>query len=361
MYDTIPNAGLFRSGTLAETDVYELHAPQFTNRYFILSHAGTRRLMASPEVVGYDSYLAMLPPTLAGLHLLYPEGGADLDILTILRGGLNYPMEEACYRSGIRVRDIHFLSCERIIEDHVIRGLDIKYEKVRATADRTLLLGDIVATGDTLRLCMEAVFDLFHRKGGSLRKVILFTIGGTRAVALLEALTARARTLFPGFQNFECFFYEGAFTVYGNKGVSGINTPDIDFGWQGGVISPEFRRYILERPDALLEKCIIYDGGARRYEIPVHFHEVLEYWEGIPARAERIDPVALVCEKLGCDGPQAFDAWRDGCCFRALPEADLRPLWEAQQRLLAAAPSLPLRALAERRVQELKGILTRYE
>ena len=352
---------MFRSGTLAETDVYEMHAPGLSNRYFVLSHAGTRRLMASPEVVGYDSYLAMLPPTLAGLHLLYPEGGGDLDILTILRGGLNYPMEEACHRTGIRVRDIHFLSCERIISDGKILGLDIKYEKVRATPDRTLLLGDIVATGDTLRLCLDAVFNLFQRKGGSLRKIILFTIGGTRAVSLLEDLTLRARELFPTFQGFECFFYEGIFTVYEDKGVSGINTPDIDFGWQGGIVSPEFRRYILEQPATLLEKCIIYDGGARRYEIPVHFHEVLEYWEGILARAERIDPSALVCEKLGCAGPQAFDAWRDGCRFRDLPDDGLRPLWEAEQRLLAAAPALPLREIAQKRVNDLKSILKHYE
>ena len=361
MYYTIPNASLFRSGTLADTDVYAVHAPNLVNRYFILSHAGTRRLMASPEVVGYDSYLAMLPPTLAGLHLLYPAGGGDLDILTILRGGLNYPMEEACHRTGIRVRDIHFLSCERIIENHEIKGLDIKYEKVRATPDRTLLLGDIVATGDTLRLCLDAVFELFHRKGGSLRKIILFTIGGTRAVGLLEDLTVRARTLFPDFQGFECFFYEGVFTVYEDKGASGINTPDIDFGWQGGIVSPEFRRFILDDPDTLLEKCIIYDGGARRYEIPVHFHEVLEYWEGILERAGLIDPLALVCEKLGCDGPQDFEAWREGCRFGKLPEDGLQELWAAEQALIARAPELPLREIAERRVYELKSILQHYE
>ena len=29
---------------------------------------------------------------------------------------------------GIRVRDMHFLSCERVIQDHVITGLEIKYE-----------------------------------------------------------------------------------------------------------------------------------------------------------------------------------------------------------------------------------------
>ena len=37
----------------------------------------------------------------------------------------------------------------------------------------------------------------------------------------------------------------------------------------------------------LFEKCIIYDGGARRYEIHEHVEEVLEFWEGIKERQLR--------------------------------------------------------------------------
>ena len=112
------DASLHFVGLQDDTSVYELRQAQFSNKYFILSSTGTRRLMAFPEVVGFDSYLSMLPATVAALrHLTHQGKGGDVDILTILRGGLNYPIEEACYRSGIRVRDIHFVSCERIIED----------------------------------------------------------------------------------------------------------------------------------------------------------------------------------------------------------------------------------------------------
>ncbi|MBP5332670.1 MAG: hypothetical protein J6Y66_00670, partial [Bacteroidales bacterium] len=79
--------------------------------------------MAFPEVIGFESYLAMLPETIAALRYLFPSGSeGDVDILTILRGGLNYPIEEACHRVGIRVRDMHFISCERRIEEHIITG-----------------------------------------------------------------------------------------------------------------------------------------------------------------------------------------------------------------------------------------------
>ena len=359
--DYLQGARLQFVGLHYETSLYELHGPQFTNRYYILSGAGTRQLMAFPEVVGFDSYQAMLPATVAALRLLFPGAGGDVDILTILRGGLNYPVEEACARNGIRVRDIHFVSCERIIENHIITGLDIKYEKIRVSKDRVLVIGDIIATGDTLRLCLSQVVDRFRRRGGSIRKIIFFTIGGTRAIDLMEEMTEQIRTYFPEFEGFECFFYEGIFTVYEDQGATGINVPDIDFGWKGGAVAPEFRRYILDHPYSILEKGIIYDGGARRYEIPLHFHEALEYWERILGRANSIDPVKLVGEKLGYDKPLAYSSWLETTHFQALTEESLQQLWADETQLLEKAAALSLENIATQRIQAIQSILQQYE
>ncbi len=362
MSSTLRNASLHYVGSQQDTSIYELRALQFLNRYFIISGAGTRHLMASPEVVGFDSYSAMLPETVAALRYLFPSGSeGDVDILTILRGGLNYPIEEACHQVGVRVRDMHFVSCERTIEDHVITGLDIKYEKIRITRDRTLVIGDIIATGDTLRLCLDQVLDRFRRKGGSIRKIIFFTIGGTRAIPLMERMTERICAYFPEFEGFQCFFYEGIFSVYKDKGVSGINVPDIDFGWNDGVVSPEFRKYVMEHQDALFEKCIIYDGGARRYEIPVHFEEVLDYWKGMLERADQIDMQALVNEKLGYDGPLDYSVWLLMTNLGTLPQEGLQQIWEAEQELCRKASSMSLKELAERRIYEITQISRNYE
>ena len=361
MLNPLKDASLRLAGLSGDTTLYELSAPQFKSRFFIVSHAGTQRLMAYPEVVGFDAYLAMLPATTTAMGHLFPQGG-DLDILTILRGGLNYPVEEACHRCGIRVRDIHFLSCERVIVDQAITGLDIRYEKMRATHDRMLVIGDIIATGDTLRRCLSEVISHFREKDGSIRRIIFFTIGGTQAISLMEEMTPRIREVFPGFEGFDCFFYEGIFTVYRDKGASGINTPDIDFGWKDGLVSPEFRGYVLDRPETLLEKCIIYDGGARRYEIPIHFHEVLDYWNGIVRRADRIDPVLLVREKLGYDAPLPFDEWLEINHFQNLPDtARLKAVWEKECALASRAATLPLRQIAEKRVRAIQSILKQYE
>ena len=259
------------------------------------------------------------------------------------------------------MRDIHFVSCERIIENHIITGLDIKYEKIRVGRDRTLVIGDIIATGDTLRLCLSQVVDRFRRRGGSIRKIIFFTIGGTRAIDLMEKMADDIRAVFPEFEGFECFFYEGIFTVYEDPGATGINVPDIDFGWKGGCVTPEFRRFVLGHPYSLLEKCVIYDGGARRYEIPVHFHEALEYWEGVWGRADRIDPVALVGEKLGYDQPLSYEDWLAVNHFTELPETGLLDLWNEEMALLENAAALSLEAIAHQRINAINAILKQYE
>ena len=358
MITPLDGTSLHYAGLMGDTGIYELRGPALRNRYYLLSGPGSRQLLAYPEIVGFPCYTALLDETVAALHHLLSNGlGGDLDIFTILRGGLNYPLEEAAFRCGIRVRDMHFVSCERIAENHVIKGLEIKYDKIHTSRDRVLAIGDILATGDTLRHCFEHLMRKFLQEGGSIRCIIFFTIGGTRAFRLMEELSTKLSAIFAGFEGIDCFFFEGAFTVYEDKGVSGINHPDIDFGWKDGVVTPEFRRFIVERPDALLEKCIIYDGGARRYQLPVHFAEVLEYWEGIRDRAALIDTRALLEEKLGYAGPIEFEDWLDITHLNGLE--NLGPLWADEQELLQR--DIDLYALALRRIDSINNLKKQYE
>ena len=118
---------------------------------------------------------------------------------------------------------------------------------------------------------------------------------------------------------------------------------------------------MLDRPDALFEKCIIYDGGARRYEIPVHFEEVFEYWHGILERVDQIDMKALVSEKLGYEGPLDYAVWLLVTSLGTLPQEGLRELWEQEQELCRRAGELSLKEIAERRIKEITFISNNYE
>ena len=369
MISALNGASLRRVGLNGGTSLYELHSSQLHNRYYILSGPGSRELEAFPEVVGFACYTALLDEMTDAFKYLLSNGlGEDIDLFTILRGGLNYPLEEAASRCGIRVREINFVSCERVIENHEIKGLEIKYDKIRPSHGCTLAIGDILATGDTFRYCFNHLMEQFRQHGGSIRRIVFFTIGGTRAFGLIESMATQLRALYPEFEGIDCFFFEGAFTVYEDKGASGVNVPNIDFGWKGGIVAPEFRRFIVDHPDALLEKCIIYDGGARRYEIPVHFDEVLEYWEGVRDRAGIIDARELLAEKLGYAGPIGFDAWLDVTHLRDLVAAgpermaemtERQELWLAEQALFSRP--LNLKELSERRIEAITKLKQVYE
>lgn len=203
--------------------VYKLDRSGLGNDYLIVSGDGTRRLTSSPEVVGFGSYQSMVPATMSAFQYLVRNGlRENVNILTILRGGLNCPIEECAFRAGLDVANIDFLSCERIIEDDVIKGPDVRYQKVRTCKDCVLLVGDIIASGATLRMCMDHVIRWFHAHGGSFKRIIFFTIGGSGAIDLMEDLAAQIRKDSPGFEGFTCFFYEGIFNVYQDRGILGF-------------------------------------------------------------------------------------------------------------------------------------------
>ena len=88
-------------------DCYRLVGGDFLNEYFIVSEAETRKLMNHPEVVGYEVYTSLLNATSQMLYYLKEQRKiTSANILSILRGALNYPLEESCYREHIRVLTI---------------------------------------------------------------------------------------------------------------------------------------------------------------------------------------------------------------------------------------------------------------
>lgn len=348
--------------------LYLLDTPRLQNRYYITSYAGSRRLLMHPEEVGYQTYLDNLPPTQMALRHFREAGiTGGLDILTILRGGLNYPVEEACFREGIQVNNINFLSCERIIRDKQILGLDIKYQKYNIADQGTMLIGDIVATGDTLRQCFDYIIDKYRKRGAQLRRVIFFTVGGTRAFDLMEGFTRRVREFWPEFEGFTCVFYEGIFSIYQDRGVSGVNVPNIDFYWHNSVLAPEYRRAVLEQDNVLFEKCIIYDGGARRYEIPEHYDEVMEYWRDLRTAADHTNMKAFVDEKIGYPSPAGYQQWLEINHYQRLakepqlPDAvSLPALYEREEAFRLRSYKRDLRHICEVRLGEVEQALGKY-
>lgn len=343
---------------------YRVQGTDLVNEYYIVSETETRKLMNCPEVVGYAVYRSLVPATSQMLyHLKEQNRITNANILAILRGALNYPLEESCYNEHIRVHDISFMSCERVFDQSgVVNGLDVKYCKLAVVPGSTLMIGDIIASGDTLVKCLWHVIDYYRARNASLRNIVFFTIGGTRGVDLLEKMTREIRAFWPDFEGFITVYYEGIFSCYepGDKGVSGINRALIDFYWKGGIVAPEFRRVTLSMLTPLFEKCTIYDGGARRYEIHEHIEEVLEFWEGILERADQIDFPALIEEKLGHPLPISYEDWLADCHYQQLDPRETQWLYHQETGFVQSLSGTTLRAIAQQRIEEFKAALRKY-
>ena len=344
-------------------ECYRLAGREFLNEYYIVSEAETRKLMDHPEVVGYEVYDSLLSATSQMLYHLKKQGRITrANILSILRGALNYPLEESCYREHIRVHDISFLSSERVFENGEMTGLAIKYFKLAVVPDSTLMIGDIIASGETLVNCLRYVIEYYVQKGERLRNIVFFTIGANKGIELLEKLTEDIRKTWPTFEGFITVYYEGIFSCYedGDKGVSGINRANIDFIWRGGIVSPAFRRQTLSLQNALFEKCTIYDGGARRYEISEHIAEVLEFWEGILERADGIDKTALLEEKLGHRLNISYEEWVAENHYQKLDDQENRWLYEQERGYIRSIENITLKQIAQQRIDEFTETLKKY-
>ena len=340
---------------------YRLEGGDYLNEYYIVSEAESRKLLNTPEIVGYEVYNCLIPSTSQMLYYLKEQKKVTTaNILSILRGALNYPLEESCYREHIRVHDISFLSSERVFADEEIAGLEIKYSKLTMVPDSTLMIGDIIASGETLIHCLRYVTDFYRKNGARLRNIIVFTIGGTKGIDILEELTKDIRKFWPDFEGFITIYYEGIFSTYQDKGVSGINLPDVDFFWKDGIVAPEFRRETLSMCSPLFEKCIIYDGGARRYEIHEHVEEVLDFWKGMLARADRIDMAELLAEKLGYPLPISYEDWITCNHYENIPAADTRWLYRQEQGYIESMKNITLKELATQRIEEFTDALRKY-
>ena len=336
-------------------DCYRLKG-DFLNEYYIISEAETRKLMNHPEVVGYEVYTSLVTATSQMMYYLKEHKKiTSANILSILRGALNYPLEESCFREHIRVHDISFMSSERVFDENGnMDGLAIKYCKLATVPNSTLMIGDIIASGETLVQCLRFVTDYYRQRNVQLRNIVLFTIGGTKGIELLERLTVEIREYWPDFEGFITVYDEGVFSCYevGDFGVSGINRALIDFYWKGGIIAPAFRRQTLSMQNPLFEKCTIYDGGARRYEIQEHIQEVLEFWEGILERAHIIDKDALLEEKLGHSLSISYEDWLKDCHYELLDEKETRWLYQQEKGFIESIKGVTLEQIAKQRIEE---------
>jgi hypothetical protein len=272
---------------------------------YVLSTPETRRLCSDPFVVGYEFRLSLQSAITKALRLpalakIYANAHDEqLNVVHLLRGGLNFPILPALGELGRGCARSSFMSSQRFKKQGTWIIDDDQYLKLTLADDSILLIGDIVATGTTLKVMLAKFAQIYggldetslpdFAKEYVIRSpaeecipkriagMIVFTIGGEEAVRTLNDYHELFRKIFPGYGTTTLVFIEGMFHMANSDTVARNTIDGTDLLPWRADLSPEFEQRLREVPQAGMERCVVYDGGSRGFYPSHHYADLLEY------------------------------------------------------------------------------------
>lgn len=204
-------------------------------------------------------------------------------VVNILRGGLNYGLRDALSEAyGWNSHTTCFISAQRArnsadSEDWHITEND--YEKVYFPEVASLVIGDVVATGTSLRYALQELLRSAQEQRVSLRSILFFTFGGAKAAEILSDIDRQCRELFPGYERTILVYFEGRFTCADLNTPLSVRLTGTDLLRWHAVMAPEFVESQYENPAYPLERCTIYDAGSRAFWLRDYVQDVIGYWK----------------------------------------------------------------------------------
>lgn len=262
---------------------------------FIASTSQTRAICSDPFIVGVR-YTELLRE--AGVSVLrsldMPSrhegfGESSIVVLNILRGGLAYGLREALHTVyGWNVHRTAFISSQRARDDNGEWYItENRYQKISLPDNAHIILGDIVATGVSLEHALRRILDVARQQHTSINGFTFFTVGGMRAIKIMEAIDKECRALFPRYAGSTVIYYEGIFGLADETSRLSIVLPSTDFLHSPAVLTPEFIEYQTTALSYALERCTIYDSGSRAFDVSEHLADVAGYWQQVRELAQK--------------------------------------------------------------------------
>eukprot|EP01012_Entosiphon_sulcatum_P041641 TRINITY_DN55529_c0_g1_i1.p1 TRINITY_DN55529_c0_g1~~TRINITY_DN55529_c0_g1_i1.p1 ORF type:complete len:330 (+),score=49.73 TRINITY_DN55529_c0_g1_i1:29-1018(+) len=265
--------------------------------HYVVSTPQTRKICNDPLTLGvrYTRSLSVAcAATLRGLQALdIPELRALTEkhtaVAHVLRGGLNFGLREALadafdWNSHSSV----FLSAQRqtaeggdwVIQEH-------NYRKLSLDKDTFIVLGDVVATGTTLRHAFKAIGEAAKSSNVQITGLLVFTIGGPRAIEVIANAAEDYKQLFPHFGGASLVYFEGIFSMASAAQPLRLAIPDTDLvRTNTPLLAAEFIESQYEAPSYPLERCTIYDAGSRAFAVHEYIEDIVDYWKKVLELAE---------------------------------------------------------------------------
>ncbi|MER7168338.1 hypothetical protein ABT336_20015 [Micromonospora sp. NPDC000207] len=208
--------------------------------------------------------------------------GTTPDVLTILRGGLNFDLPGVVEQVTGRPCRVSFLSSRRAIRAGDAVVTSDEYRRIDLAGSSVLFIGDITATGRTVTNALTVLADVVGPEALPPR-IVLVTIGTMRAVERIDQFVRRLGQANRSVPEVTVIALEGLFGIYEQTYGLALHLDQTDFVRRGGLITPEFTTASRLDPVSGLERCVIYDGGLRGFSPGEHLGELREYWTRLVA------------------------------------------------------------------------------
>ena len=261
------------------TALYRICPASSIERY-IISTPATRKILNMPEIHGFEyTYLLrkglenFLKTPFAAKFFADAGGGAKYSALHFLRGGLNFNFIEQFYKCyGFTKVNASFMTSQRVQKGKHWQIKHDQYRKFSLEGVTSLIAGDVIATGTTLQNGFDCILDMDVK----LDRFIFFTIGTPYTEKIISAYEKKFRKKNRNFKAY-IFYIEGRFELVEKKGELPFAIDGTDLIRTKALLSPEFEasQTIASR----IERCAIYDVGARAFNWRKHFRDIVEYWQ----------------------------------------------------------------------------------
>ncbi len=256
---------------------------------YIFSSPFSRKICNDPMVMGFE-YTELLQKACSTFLRLIQGNSIHLEenrsvVFNILRGGLNFGLREALAKTyGWNNHSSSFVTAQRARVEEGSEQWHITeddYKKITFPDRAQIIIGDVVATGTSLKHGLDIMIKEAVSQGSRLGSIIFFTIGGPMSEKRLMEADAACRKNFPDYEGTHVCYIEGRFFVPTVETPVSIKITGTDLMRCDALMAPEFIQSNYENPAYPLERCTIYDAGSRAFQVKEYVEDVIDYWRKV--------------------------------------------------------------------------------
>lgn len=349
-------------GKEKNTTLYEV-LPSEGIEVVIASNPLVSQLLINPQICGLQFQQTLSSGLTAIIEALKEFGSsgvtealgiAPLDVLYILRGGLNFDLHRSLTMVTGKLPEVSFISSQRVEAPHGFDVGESGYHKWSIQDESLLCIGDISATATTFRHALDSAVIEYQRQRKEPRWLLILTIGTSRIREMLGTYISTLKTSWTSrFQGATVVYLEEVFSLYvGNSLLASTHLPYTDFFRKDHPSAIEFEAASLETAVCYLERCAIYDGGSRAFEPKVYLNNLREYWIARVREEDHLDVITLLRLKSNLlDYQLDFARWLEKRpWWDSINHDELRRLHGRGQEELAALLARSIRDISEERL-----------